>query len=1108
MTIVVWAVLLSSYLVSGDQLWARWSEWSDCSVECGDGVQFQVRRCLSPRCQGAVKRYRVCKTEECLEDDDVEKECHKRGALHFVADSSHAGVWTSSLAVDSCQAICKSLTKNEVFFLDRTLRNGAKCLRSDGQNGVCLRGKCQAIGCDRIIGSSAKVDHCGNCGGDSRNCNKTLFVWKETGQFSPCDQHCGPIRHQVSVSICKNSKNDRIVPERMCADLERPRPRVRKCPPTSCQANWTTGPWGSCSASCGRGHQVRAVQCIDLANPDGPAIDEHYCIGVKRPLRQRLCVQNECPRWSPGDWSTCICHLGIKERDIDCTQNGIRITESACTVRDRPKSVMECECRPEDPASKDKTSEGRESTRFAEASPFLQWNANDGFSGASASGFTSNELSAKPQTRPQYKPAEWSECSSSCGPGFQTRKVECVAEQGITESLATLPDFECSGLQKPSMYQPCERKACSQEEERAANEVGKGPFRWEYGEWGPCSASCLGGKQKSTLKCLDMSRNLAVPWSNCRAKQRPVDLTRACNTDPCPPTWESVEFSGCSHTCGGGIRSRKVRCIRKVANGASPENVLILPDAQCYLPKPQDQEPCGVVDCPFNWRVESWSPCSKSCGQGEQHRVVVCERRDASGNVHSFNPPLPCAGLQRPPTLQLCNLESCDKNYNRYDVDGLQKDGPDDKNRVKSRFAATFSSKPSNFDQTHPGHRRLTLNVGGYANLYEGTSIKVKCPVKNFEKQRIFWTKDGLKVKNSAHIKVSGNGALRIFHARLEDAGLYACVADGVQGNVTLRFKTRPAKGTVKASEDPTELKSANDVDEQLLQAVRDSLYKLGELKAYDKVKQIHEPGLLKVDYEVGDWSACTQTKCNDIEGSQVRLLRCRLKVEGVVAYVNEEICDSFAVQRPQASKSCRNENCPKWEASDWSECGISRCSRDGISISRRDVKCVYPNSTVADSNFCERKTRPKIKKECQNLNCTAEWKTSVWGKCSKKCDDGGVQMRILRCVWKGTKKPAGHNCDPSQRPAAIRACAVPDLPPCYQQADAPSNAEVSVYHSSAPQALVSEGPLDLEVEGIREAKPIPLPIPAFKGWERWRGWRDYNGQLPQQLRRLVHKKI
>ena len=42
-------------------------------------------------------------------------------------------------------------------------------------------------------------------------------------------------------------------------------------------------------------------------------------------------------------------------------------------------------------------------------------------------------------------------------------------------------------------------------------------------------------------------------------------------------------------------------------------------------------------------------------------------------------------------------------------------------------------------------------------------------------------------------------------------------------------------------------------------------------------------------------------------------------------------------------------------------------------------------------------------------------------------------QMRLLRCVWHGTRKPAGPNCAPTQRPAAIRGCQpkkpLPDCP-------------------------------------------------------------------------------
>lgn len=71
-------------------------------------------------------------------------------------------------------------------------------------------------------------------------------------------------------------------------------------------------------------------------------------------------------------------------------------------------------------------------------------------------------------------------------------------------------------------------------------------------------------------------------------------------------------------------------------------------------------------------------------------------------------------------------------------------DSQNDENRVESRFNGVAPT----FEQPEP-NRKLTLNVGGFANLYEGTSIKIKCPVRNFNRNKIVWTKNGEKVHNS-----------------------------------------------------------------------------------------------------------------------------------------------------------------------------------------------------------------------------------------------------------------------------------------------------------------------------------------------------------------------
>jgi hypothetical protein len=402
--------------------------------------------------------------------------------------------------------------------------------------------------------------------------------------------------------------------------------------------------------------------------------------------------------------------------------------------------------------------------RFAESSPFSRWNS-DGFSSdtPTAIGFsTSNDYfsssDSSSQSKPHFVTSVWSECSKSCGSGIRIRTLECVATQDLTGTQTKLPDFECDNQVRPSLFMPCELAPCVevQKSKETSKPSKNGSFKWDYGEWSQCSHSCLGGKQKSTLRCLDITQNIAVPFSNCRSKQRPIELTRSCNNHECPPNWKLQEWGECSHSCGSGIRSREVLCVRRITRDiVSDSTTLILPDAQCSKPKPAEQEACALISCQPSWRAEQWSSCSKSCGNGEQRRQVVCEQRDDQGIVHTFNPPLQCSGLQRPHTLQLCNLRPCDSQYNEMKsnnvVDDIvhlpqamaQQSESDDDNRV-SRF-----TDENTFEQMQPEHRKLTLNVGGVVNLYEETSIKIKCPVRNFARHKIVWTRNGEKVQNS-----------------------------------------------------------------------------------------------------------------------------------------------------------------------------------------------------------------------------------------------------------------------------------------------------------------------------------------------------------------------
>ena len=63
-------ISISLNLVDGN--WAAWSEFGDCSAECGDGIQTRTRTCSDPApefdgkpCDGEATEEKACKLKEC-----------------------------------------------------------------------------------------------------------------------------------------------------------------------------------------------------------------------------------------------------------------------------------------------------------------------------------------------------------------------------------------------------------------------------------------------------------------------------------------------------------------------------------------------------------------------------------------------------------------------------------------------------------------------------------------------------------------------------------------------------------------------------------------------------------------------------------------------------------------------------------------------------------------------------------------------------------------------------------------------------------------------------------------------------------------------------------
>uniref|UniRef100_A0A0R3RN16 ADAMTS_CR_3 domain-containing protein n=1 Tax=Elaeophora elaphi TaxID=1147741 RepID=A0A0R3RN16_9BILA len=168
-----------------------------------------------------------------------EKQCSKLD--DFSNDNNNSKLisekWIPVESSHQCVVVCRSLKTGEEQELEK-MADGTTCFIEGYNKSVCVNGICQHVGCDGIVQSNARYDPCGICGGTGESCGRTIFQWKDTKQFSPCDATCGPNTYRVSVSVCQNVRNERVVPERLCADQPRPRPIVEKCPHIVCPSQY------------------------------------------------------------------------------------------------------------------------------------------------------------------------------------------------------------------------------------------------------------------------------------------------------------------------------------------------------------------------------------------------------------------------------------------------------------------------------------------------------------------------------------------------------------------------------------------------------------------------------------------------------------------------------------------------------------------------------------------------------------------------------------------------------------------------------------------------------------------------------------------------------
>ncbi|KAK8783304.1 hypothetical protein V5799_010331 [Amblyomma americanum] len=390
-----------------------------------------------------------------------------------------------------------------------------------------------------------------------------------------------------------------------------------------------------CSVTCGSGHRQRPLWC----QHGDRAVASSFCHPAPRPQDMEPCEMPPCE--APARW-----HLG---------------EQGPPTIADRPGGVTSA-------ASEHPSTGPRSNFAGWKSAPWSQCSATCGSGVRKRQVSCINEVTGailpheeclyaiRPSvaeacdagTCGRWQHGDWSACSSKCGPGVSSRRVQCFVRDNLRE---VLPDSQCDEGTRPKQEQPCQGPCLgpggvvlsdSGNHHPSGNHV-EGPYRWRFGQWGTCSRTCGGGTQRRQVVCVD---NLESKSNACNKLQRPPE-TQRCNTEDCP-SWSLGEWTPCDQECGGGQQTRHVVC----------QGAIGFADVHCPQPKPETVRACNLHSCAaptatFRWRPGPWSSCSVTCGSGVMKRSVECI--DSS---HQAAPYANCEG-DPPEHIKDCTLREC-----------------------------------------------------------------------------------------------------------------------------------------------------------------------------------------------------------------------------------------------------------------------------------------------------------------------------------------------------------------------------------------------------------------------------------------------------------------
>uniref|UniRef100_A0A158R5U1 Papilin n=1 Tax=Syphacia muris TaxID=451379 RepID=A0A158R5U1_9BILA len=351
------------------------TEWSECSVTCGKGVQTRKPICVKANTKQQVDE-KFCE-EQNITQPESERACETVNceAEWFIGEwepcSATCGKTGQAYRTVYCHQVFadgKQLTVNDSNCTSERPSVQQECNRFDcpewetGPWSACSKNCGKAFQYRSVTCKSGKDGEKGKllgadaCGEEKPASQRSCFL-------GPCE---GLEFHMSEWNLCKKCNDTEESRNVTCEDSAGHQYPLEKCLIGSnasipvdkrkcekeipCIYEWHVSQWSQCDTECGHGHQTRKVVCAIFELNGITIVDNSLCNRNEQPDDTKECESNKtCTgTFFATEWSKCSepCGGGKQTRTVVCLDYDNHFKPEMCNEADKPATEQECNVEP------------------------------------------------------------------------------------------------------------------------------------------------------------------------------------------------------------------------------------------------------------------------------------------------------------------------------------------------------------------------------------------------------------------------------------------------------------------------------------------------------------------------------------------------------------------------------------------------------------------------------------------------------------------------------------------------------------------------------------------------------------------------------------------